>query len=86
MTTAKITRRRATVLMLGGALAAYGALAGLPLDAWAQKAVSPEELAQAGPLGDVALGSRRRQGDHHRVCLARPAPTAPTSTRASIRR
>ena len=57
MTTAKITRRRATMLMLGGALVAYGTLAGFPLDAFAQKAVNPEELAQAGPLGDVALGS-----------------------------
>jgi protein-disulfide isomerase len=57
MTTAKITRRRATALLaLGGALAAYGGL-GLPSDAWAQKTVNPEELAQAGPLGDVALGA-----------------------------
>ncbi len=56
MTTAKITRRRATALLaLGGALTAYGGL-GLPSDAWAQKTVNPEDLAQAGPLGDVALG------------------------------
>jgi protein-disulfide isomerase len=57
MTTAKITRRRATALLaLGGALAAYGGLAGFAPNAWAQNTVNPEELAQAGPLGDVALG------------------------------
>jgi protein-disulfide isomerase len=47
-----ITRREALVLLGSAAAAAY--LPSFP--ASAQQAVSPEELAVPGPLGDVALG------------------------------